>query len=305
MAGWCGSHGWAEEGDKIPEAGIRDDQVNLVLEFFVFKLLAIRTQRPHNKQSLTTLKPKLRAFMDKYASTTIDPVELIKKYHRSKKRMDQKTEGKFASEQHVEGKEEEANRKYPTKFLHSEKAETTTKSATNDAFPRYTTSASFRRKPSDDKSQSSATTKRYGHKLAVTERAGEEPWWADLQRKTRWEMLQEVEVEEDEEVVEEVESRREERRKKQRQQEEWRRDNLERRKEEELKAEEERQDEIWWQLQQRRESSRRAAQSRVQLDQQRQEDGRRRAGEEDNGSGLEFSTIHLEFMDLLSLILMI
>ena len=296
MAGWCGSHGWAEEGDKIPEAGIRDDQVNLVLEFFVFKLLAIRTQRPHNKQSLTTLKPKLRAFMDKYASTTIDPVELIKKYHRSKKRMDQKTEGKFASEQHVEGKEEEANRKYPTKFLHSEKAETTTKSATNDAFPRYTTSASFRRKPSDDKSQSSATTKRYGHKLAVTERAGEEPWWADLQRKTRWEMLQEEEeeeVEEDEEVVEEVESRREERRKKQRQQEEWRRDNLERRKEEELKAEEERQDEIWWQLQQRRESSRRAAQSRVQLDQQRQEDGRRRAGEEDNGSGLEFSTIHL------------
>ena len=296
MAGWCGSHGWAEEGDKIPEAGIRDDQVNLVLEFFVFKLLAIRTQRPHNKQSLTTLKPKLRAFMDKYASTTIDPVELIKKYHRSKKRMDQKTEGKFASEQHVEGKEEEANRKYPTKFLHSEKAETTTKSATNDAFPRYTTSASFRRKPSDDKSQSSATTKRYGHKLAVTERAGEEPWWADLQRKTRWEMLQEEEeeeVEEDEEVVEEVENRREERRKKQRQQEEWRRDNLERRKEEELKAEEERQDEIWWQLQQRRESSRRAAQSRVQLDQQRQEDGRRRAGEEDNGSGLEFSTIHL------------
>ena len=293
MAGWCGSHGWAEEGDKIPEAGIRDDQVNLVLEFFVFKLLAIRTQRPHNKQALTTLKPKLRAFMDKYASTTIDPVELIKKYHRSKKRMDQKTEGKFASEQHVEGKEEEANRKYPTKFLHSEKAETTTKSATNDAFPRYTTSASFRRKPSDDKSQSSATTKRYGHKLAVTERAGEEPWWADLQRKTRWEMLQEVEVEEDEEVVEEVESRREERRKKQRQQEEWRRDNLERRKEEELKAEEERQDEIWWQLQQRRESSRRAAQSRVQLDQQRQEDGRRRAGEEDNGSGLEFSKIHL------------
>ena len=305
MAGWVGSHGWAEEGDKIPEAGIRDDQVNLVLEFFVFKLLAIRTQRPHNKQSLTTLKPKLRAFMDKYASTTIDPVELIKKYHRSKKRMDQKTEGKFASEQHVEGKEEEANRKYPTKFLHSEKAETTTKSATNDAFPRYTTSASFRRKPSDDKSQSSATTKRYGHKLAVTERAGEEPWWADLQRKTRWEMLQEEEVEEEEEVVEEVESRREERRKKQRQQEEWRRDNLERRKEEELKAEEERQDEIWWQLQQRRESSRRAAQSRVQLDQQRQEDGRRRAGEEDNGSGLEFSTIHLEFMDLLSLILMI
>ena len=299
MAGWCGSHGWAEEGDKIPEAGIRDDQVNLVLEFFVFKLLAIRTQRPHNKQSLTTLKPKLRAFMDKYASTTIDPVELIKKYHRSKKRMDQKTEGKFASEQHVEGKEEEANRKYPTKFLHSEKAETTTKSATNDAFPRYTTSASFRRKPSDDKSQSSATTKRYGHKLAVTERAGEEPWWADLQRKTRWEMLQEEEVEE------EVESRREERRKKQRQQEEWRRENLKRRKEEELKAEEERQDEIWWQLQQRRESSRRAAQSRVQLDQQRQEDGRRRAGEEDNGSGLEFSTIHLEFMDLLSLILMI
>ena len=305
MAGWCGSHGWAEEGDKIPEAGIRDDQVNLVLEFFVFKLLAIRTQRPHNKQSLTTLKPKLRAFMDKYASTTIDPVELIKKYHRSKKRMDQKTEGKFASEQHVEGKEEEANRKYPTKFLHSEKAETTTKSATNDAFPRYTTSASFRRKPSDDKSQSSATTKRYGHKLAVTERAGEEPWWADLQRKTRWEMLQEEEVEEEEEVVEEVESRREERRKKQRQQEEWRRENLKRRKEEELKAEEERQDEIWWQLQQRRESSRRAAQSRVQLDQQRQEDGRRRAGEEDNGSGLEFSTIHLEFMNLLSLILMI
>ena len=305
MAGWGGSHGWAEEGDKIPEAGIRDDQVNLVLEFFVFRLLAIRTQRPHNKQSLTTLKPKLRAFMDKYASTTIDPVELIKKYHRSKKRMDQKTEGKFASEQHVEGKEEEANRKYPTKFLHSEKAETTTKSATNDAFPRYTTSASFRRKPSDDKSQSSATTKRYGHKLAVTERAEEEPWWADLQRKTRWEMLQEEEVEEVEEVVEEVESRREERRKKQRQQEEWRRENLKRRKEEELKAEEERQDEIWWQLQQRRESSRRAAQSRVQLDQQRQEDGRRRAGEEDNGSGLEFSTIHLEFMDLLSLILMI
>ena len=302
MAGWCGSRGWAEEGDKIPGTRIPDDQVDLVMEFFVFKLLAIRTQRPHNKQSLTTLKPKLRAFMDKYASTTIDPVELIKKYHRSKKRMDQKTERKF-----VVGKEEEANRKYPTKFLHSEKAETTTKSATNDAFPRYTTSASFRRKPSDDKSQSSATTKRYGHKLAVTERAEEEPWWADLQRKTRWEMLQEEEeeeVEEDEEVVEEVESRREERRKRQRQQEEWRRENLKRRNEEELKAEEERQDEIWWQ-QQRRESSRRAAQSRVQLDQQRQEDGRRRAGEEDNGSGLEFSTIHLEFMDLLSLILMI
>ena len=237
--------------------------------------------------------------MDKYASTTIDPVELIKKYHRSKKRMDQKTERKF-----VVGKEEEANRKYPTKFLHSEKAETTTKSATNDAFPRYTTSASFRRKPSDDKSQSSATTKRYGHKLAVTERAGEEPWWAELQRKTRWEMLQEEEVEEDEEEVEEVESRREERRKKQRQQEEWRRENLKRRKEEELKAEEERQDEIWWQ-QQRRESSRRAAQSRVQLDQQRQEEGPWRAGEEDNGSGLEVSTIHLEFMDLISLILMI
>ena len=236
--------------------------------------------------------------MDKYASTTIDPVELIKKYHRSKKRMDQKTERKF-----LVGKEEEANRKYPTKFLHSEKAETTTKSATNDAFPRYTTSASFRRKPSDDKSQSSATTKRYGHKLAVTERAGEEPWWAELQRKTRWEMLQEEEVEE-EEVEEEAESRREERRKKQRQQEEWRRENLKRRKEEELKAEEKRQDEIWWQ-QQRRESSRRAAQSRVQLDQQRQEEGRRRAGEEDNGSGLEVSTIHLEFMDLISLILMI
>ena len=234
--------------------------------------------------------------MDKYASTTIDPVELIKKYHRSKKRMDQKTERKF-----VVGKEEEANRKYPTKFLHSEKAETTTKSATNDAFPRYTTSASFRRKPSDDKSQSSATTKRYGHKLAVTERAGEEPWWAELQRKTRWEMLQEEEVEEDEEVVEEVESRREERRKKQRQQEEWRRENLKRRKEEELKAEEERQDEIWWQ-QQRRESSRRAAQSRVQLDQQRQEDGHWRAGEEDNGSVLEFSTIHLEFMELILMI---
>ena len=259
--------------------------------------MSCRTPKPHDKQSLTTLKPKLKAFMEKYASTTIDPVELIKKYHRSQKRGNaDAAKRKLASKFEGSGEEEKANRKYPTKFLHSEKAETTTKAATNGAFPRYTTSASFRRKPSDDKSQSSVTTKRYGHKLAVTERAGEEPWWADLQRKTRWEMLQEEEeeeVEEDEEVVEEVESRREERRKKQRQQEEWRRENLKRRKEEELKAEEERQDEIWWQLQQRRESSRRAAQSRVQLDQQRQEDGRRRAGEEDNGSGLEFSKIHL------------
>ena len=193
--------------------------------------------------------------MDKYASTTIDPVELIKKYHRSKKRMDQKTERKF-----VVGKEEEANRKYPTKFLHSEKAETTTKSATNDAFPRYTTSASFRRKPSDDKSQSSATTKRYGHKLAVTERAGEEDsWWGDLQRRNRWERLEERRREE--------EKRREERRK-----EERRREEEKRRKEEEWKAEEKRQEEIWA----KRESARRDAEARVELDSQRKEDVRRR-----------------------------
>ena len=154
--------------------------------------MTCRTAKPHNKQSLTTLKPKLKAFIDKYASTTIDPVELIKKYHRSQKRGNSdQAKRKFASK--FQEVEEKANRKYPTKFLHSEKAETTTKAATNDAFPRYTTSASFRRKPSDDKSQSSVTTKRYGHKLAVTERAGEgeDSWWADLQRRNRWERLDE------------------------------------------------------------------------------------------------------------------
>merc|ERR1719239_2078729 len=80
-----------------------------------------RTPKPHDKQSLTTLKPKLRAFMDKYASTTIDPVELIKKYHRSQKRGNaDQAKRKFTSKFQEAGKEEEANRKYPTKFLHSE-----------------------------------------------------------------------------------------------------------------------------------------------------------------------------------------
>ena len=214
--------------------------------------------------------------MDKYASTTIDPVELIKKYHRSQKRggnADQ-AKRKLTSKFQEAREEEEANRKYPTKFLHSEKAKTTTKAATNDAFPRYTTSASFRRKPSDDKSQSSATTKRYGHKLAVTERAGGEggdSWWADLQRRSRWERLEERRREEEKR---EKESRREERRKEERRQEDWRREEEKRRKDEE----ERRQDEIWAE-QQRRESARRAAEARVELESQRKEDVRRRAGE--------------------------
>ena len=205
------------------------------------------------------MKPKLRAFLDKYASTTIDPIELIKKYHRSQNRGNGDSKRQSTSKFH-EDVEEEANRKYPTKFLHSEKAETTTKAATNDAFPRYTTSASFRRKPSDDKSQSSVTTKRYGHKLAVTERAGEEDsWWGDLQRRNRWERLEERRREE--------EKRREERRK-----EERRREEEKRRKEEEWKAEEKRQEEIWA----KRESARRDAEARVELDSQRKEDVRRR-----------------------------
>ena len=209
------------------------------------------------------MKPKLRAFLDKYASTTIDPIELIKKYHRSQNRGNGDSKRQATSKFH-EDVEEEANRKYPTKFLHSEKAETTTKAATNDAFPRYTTSASFRRKPSDDKSQSSVTTKRYGHKLAVTERAGEEDsWWGDLQRRNRWERLEERRREE--------EKRREERRKEERRREEEEK----RRKEEEWKAEEKRQEEIWA----KRESARRDAEARVELDSQRKEDVRRRAGD--------------------------
>ena len=226
--------------------------------------------------------------MDKYASTTIDPVELIKKYHRSQKRggnADQ-AKRKLTSKFQEAREEEEANRKYPTKFLHSEKAKTTTKAATNDAFPRYTTSASFRRKPSDDKSQSSATTKRYGHKLAVTERAGGEggdSWWADLQRRSRWERLEERRREE-ELVKREKESRREERRKEERRQEDWRREEEKRRKDEE----ERRQDEIWAE-QQRRESARRAAEARVELESQRKEDVRRRAGE--GAIGIETSSL--------------
>ena len=218
--------------------------------------------------------------MDKYASTTIDPVELIKKYHRSQKRGNtDQAKRKFTSKFQEVGKEEEANRKYPTKFLHSEKAETTTKAATNDAFPRYTTSASFRKKPSDDKSQSSETTKRYGHKLAVTERAGEggDSWWGDLQqRRSRWERLEERRREE--ELKRETESRREERRKEERRQEEWRREEEKRRQEEEREADERRQEEIWAE-QQRRESARRAAEARVELEAQRNEDLRRRAGD--------------------------
>ena len=221
--------------------------------------------------------------MEKYASTTIDPVELIKKYHRSQKRGNaDAAKRKFASKFEGSGEEEKANRKYPTKFLHSEKAETTTKAATNDAFPRYTTSASFRRKPSDDKSQSSATTKRYGHKLAVTERAGEggDSWWADLQRRTRWERLEERRREE-ELLKREKESRREERRKEERRQEEWRREEEKRRKEEEREADERRQDEMWAEQQRRDQAARRAAEARVELEAQRNlvDTVRRRGGD--------------------------
>ena len=229
------------------------------------------------------MKPKLRAFLDKYASTTIDPIELIKKYHRSQNRGNGDSKRQSTSKFH-EDVEEEANRKYPTKFLHSEKAETTTKAATNDAFPRYTTSASFRRKPSDDKSQSSVTTKRYGHKLAVTERAGEggDSWWADLQRRNRWERLEERRREE--EVKREKESRREERRKEERRQEEWRREEEKRRKEEEREADERRQDEMWAEQQRRDQAARRAAEARVELEAQRNlEDTVRRRGGDPGG----------------------
>ena len=88
--------------------------------------------------------------MEKYSASTIDPIQLIKKYQRS------------------QAKKSEASTKlfYPTKFHHSEKAETTGKSATNDAFPRYTTSASFR-KPLGHKSQPAGTS--YGHRLGAGE----------------------------------------------------------------------------------------------------------------------------------------
>ena len=239
--------------------------------------------------------------MDKYASTTIDPVELIKKYHRSQKRGNaDQAKQKFTSKFQEVGEEEKGNRKYPTKFLHSEKAETTTKAATNDAFPRYTTSASFRRKPSDDKSQSSVSTKRYGHKLAVTERAGEEggdSWWGDLQqRRSRWERLEERRREE--ELKREKESRREERRKKEElRQEEWRREEEKRREEEERDAEERREEEIWAE-QQRRESARRAAEARVELEAQRNEDVRRRAGDAGIGNNTLVSCASYEFINL-------
>ena len=276
----------SEEGHKIPQERLPDDQVVLSLrQLFISYALSYRTPKPHDKQSLTTLKPKLKAFMDKYASTTIDPVELIKKYHRSKKRANASAaKRKFAPKFQEAGEEEKANRKYPTKFLHSEKAETTTKAATNDAFPRYTTSASFRRKPSDDKSQSSVSTKRYGHKLAVTERAGEggDSWWADLQRRNRWERLEERRREE--EVKREKESRREERRKEERRQEEWRREEEKRRKEEEREADERRQDEMWAEQQRRDQAARRAAEARVELEAQRNlEDTVRRRGGDPGG----------------------
>ena len=52
-----------------------------------------------NQQIMTTLRPKLQAIIQKYESTTIDPIELIKKYQNSLKSI--------------------TSRKYPTKYVES------------------------------------------------------------------------------------------------------------------------------------------------------------------------------------------
>ena len=48
----------------------------------------IKTQRRGNKHEkiMSTLKPKLQAIMKKYESTTINPIQLIKKHQESVKR---------------------------------------------------------------------------------------------------------------------------------------------------------------------------------------------------------------------------
>ena len=113
------------------------------------------------KQSLATLKPRLASFLAKYSSSTIDPVELIRKYQRSKK---------------TTTSPPAADGNYPTKFHYPEKAAATGAIAARpEGYARYTTSASFR-KPHGDKSQSSGkesfTSKTFGSKAAV-ERAGQ------------------------------------------------------------------------------------------------------------------------------------
>jgi hypothetical protein len=131
----------------------------------------------------------------RYSDTAIDPLELIKRYQR---RLTPPT----------------PFRKYPTKFLHSEKAETTTnKPPSNDVYPQYTTSASFR-KPHDDKNRSGGAALQpsvtYGHKVAAGGRAD---WWAERQRlQERRQEERREELKRQREEEEEEKTRAEERR---------------------------------------------------------------------------------------------
>eukprot|EP00090_Calanus_glacialis_P008621 TRINITY_DN16973_c0_g1_i1.p1 TRINITY_DN16973_c0_g1~~TRINITY_DN16973_c0_g1_i1.p1 ORF type:complete len:620 (-),score=99.64 TRINITY_DN16973_c0_g1_i1:77-1936(-) len=117
---------------------------------------------------MSTLKPKLKSILQKYASTTIDPIQLIKKYRKSLKSTTLPST---------------ISRKYPTKFYVGEK-ETQDKSkdkmttSDTDAYNKYTTSSSFRNKDKRKKHTTTEPTRKeikfhgtssFGEKLFTTE----------------------------------------------------------------------------------------------------------------------------------------
>ena len=130
------------------------------------------SKKDFNKKDkiMSTLKPKLKSILKKYASTTIDPLQLIKKYRKSLKSTTLPST---------------ISRKYPTKFVVSEK-KTKDESTTSDtnAYTKYTTSSSFRTNDEHKKHTSKQPTREeikfhgtstFGEKLFTTEEISQKP----------------------------------------------------------------------------------------------------------------------------------
>jgi len=120
-----------------------------------------------NKKSMSTLKPKLQSILKKYASTTIDPIQLIKKYNKSLKSTTLPPN---------------ISRKYPTKYfvgkVETKKDSKKTTTSAADVYAKYTTSSSFRNKNKSDDSSDNEDTRgknkqkfsSFGHKIVTTEK---------------------------------------------------------------------------------------------------------------------------------------